>query len=43
MFCLRCHTPDSEELFGPLLGHDPAPLFIEKLEGLLKKMNAADK
>ena len=35
--------PDGEELFGPLLGYDPAPLFIEKLEDLLKKMNAADK
>lgn len=35
--------PDSDKLFGPLLGYDPPGLFIKKLKDLLKKMNAPDK
>ena len=35
--------PNSDKLFGPLLGYDPPGLFIKKLKDLLKKMNAPDK
>ncbi len=31
--------PDSDELFGPLLGYDPPSLFIKKLKDLLKKLD----
>ncbi len=31
--------PDSDELFGPLLGYDPPALFIKKLKNLFKKMD----
>jgi len=34
--------PDSDEVFGPLLGYDPPALFIKKLENLFKEMNAPD-
>lgn len=30
--------PDSDELFGPMLGYDPPALFIKKVKNLLKKM-----
>jgi len=35
--------PDSDELFGPMLGYDPPGLFVTKLKDLLKKMNLPDK
>ena len=35
--------PDSDELFGPILGFDPPESFISQLKELLKKMNQADK
>ena len=35
--------PDSNEIFGPLIGYDPPALFIKKLNDLLDKMNPPDK
>lgn len=35
--------PDSEELFGPRLGHDPPKLFINELKILLNKMHNSEK
>ena len=35
--------PDSDELFGPMLGYDPPALFIKKLKNLLKKMDMPGK
>ncbi len=34
--------PDSNDLFGPLMGYDPPELFIKKLKEQLQKMGAAD-
>ncbi|MHC4620898.1 MAG: DUF255 domain-containing protein [Planctomycetota bacterium] len=31
--------PDSNDIFGPMLGYDPPALFIEKLKELLAEMN----
>lgn len=33
--------PDSDKLFGPMLGYDPPAVFIEKLEGLFEEMKAS--
>ena len=35
--------PDSNEIFGPLIGYDPPAVFIKKLKDLLDKMNPPDK
>jgi regulatory protein YycH of two-component signal transduction system YycFG len=35
--------PDSDELFGPLLGYDPPERFIEKLKRTREKMDHTDK
>lgn len=36
-------SPDSNEIFGPLIGYDPPAVFIKKLKDLLDKMNPPDK
>jgi hypothetical protein len=33
--------PDSDKLFGPMLGYDPPAVFIEKLKGLFEEMKAS--
>jgi len=33
--------PDSDEIFGPMVGYDPPSLFIKKLKDLLEKMDAS--
>lgn len=35
--------PDSNEIFGPMIGYDPPAVFIKKLKDLLDKMNPPDK
>jgi hypothetical protein len=32
--------PDSDKIFGPMIGYDPPPLFIKKLKGLLKELKS---
>jgi thioredoxin-related protein len=33
--------PDSDKIFGPMIGYDPPVLFIKKLKGLLEELNTS--
>lgn len=35
--------PNSDKLFGPMIGYDPPALFVKKLKRLLEEMEASDR